>query len=923
MKKGSSKKILFGIVSAFFVLLALLAPNYKNAKVDAQGTCSVVQSTIENASTGDDSKASQDLYLKRPSTGLPIKIQVQVENCNGYSLSITLVEGGAMDDTVYFVDSLAKQKSKSGTLGHVPGWGPYTQITTDGTATIDFNFLAGESYCNNWSLYLPDCQYSFRVFAKKGAQTTYLPFNGDLLDDSRDNLYGNLTYEYDEENTDEWVYLSSTTSIGSTIQLPWFFKLTGGSWSKSTKTSLSECTAERDAATGSDKNIPCTQTPPRDELGDGALMGKPSIVPECDLNFIEGDTNVPACVTDIIYSVIFMPLSFLAGLAGQFFDLLFSFSISSEIYGGGGADIGFLKVAWTFIRDICNLGFILTLLWISILQILTPEKYNAKKQIPGIIAIALLINFSYFFGTIIIDATNVLARFLYTNDAICVNTAGVCDGSISEGIVAAFNPQTMIDRSAEAFRNATGQTEMNVSYYAIILILSIWASWKMFMMFFKVGTLFLGRIVQLWVHLVMSPIAFINMILPKKITAGEVKDGPVPWANEFFKNAFIAPLFMFFMYLIFLMLSKFDVATSAFATHGHSDFLVILIMVFPFFVITMLMDKAIEVTTKQAGNMANQVTSKINQVIGAVAGTALALGGGAIMGTAVKYGGAALGSLGKSMVSREGKGKGVVGRAFNSKLAKLGGRVNQYSKDLPNKNFDIRKSPIANQIRNATGFDLTTGQGDINKWLGRGGIRTGETNNQRNARKKKAMLEDIERRKISEKSGKSDRELKALAQKREKQMHDEMLKNDFTFGRKYDEAKKAALASGQPAPDLEKFKKDYLDQNYKAEMEAYKVKKAGSAAMFDAKSNDEYSKAAKEHNKEVKKAYIEKKKRDVYGGRTPEETNARFQNDQQAGIANTGDLAGAGGAATGLGLAASAVGVGTGVGLAAAVVLGS
>ncbi len=900
VKKGSSKKIFFGIVSAFFVLLALLAPNYKNEEVQAQAVCTITSGRFEPAFINDDvdEEFIEKWYEgKTPSPNFDIKFVYQ--NCVDEIFKIVITERDLSENLpVNITGSDNKEKD----------YVAFNQPNSSPSGTIFSTFTAGSDKCD--IEIGADCELFFYIYNKNGDKL----FDS-MVSDKNIAQGGMLGYDEGDSTKKPFKYINSIAKGGDQVGTRWFYKLTNGKYvlsgDKVTANTKLDCEKEAEGVAAAEKPANCTDSPALDKIVGGALNGISSIVPHCELS------NPAACVTDVIFAVVFMPLSFLAGLAGQFFDLLFSFSISSEIYGGGGADIGFLKVAWTFIRDICNLGFILTLLWISILQIISPDEYNAKKQIPDIIIIALLINFSYFFGTIIIDATNVLARFLYTNDAICVNTAGVCDGSISEGIVAAFNPQTMIDKSSDAFLKATGQTTMDVSFYAIILILSIWASWKMFMMFFKIATVFLGRIVQLWVHLVLSPVAFINMILPMKIKSGNVAQGPIPWATEFFKNAFIAPLFMFFMYLIFLMLSKFDVAKVAFASHGHGSFLVILTMVFPFFVITMLMDSAIDVTTKQAGSIAGKITGMINGAIGAVAGTALALGGGAVMGAVVKGGGAVLGRVGKSMVGREGKGSNMLSRSFNSRVAKMGGRVNQYSKDLPNKNFDIRKSALASQIKGATGFDMTTGQGDINKWLRRGGLRPDENYTQQQNRKKKDMLDDIERRKVSEKSEKSDRELKALAEKREKKMQEEMLKNDFSFGRKYQEAKDAALASGQAAPDLETFKKDYLNQNYKAEMEAYKIKKAGSVEMFEAQNNDAYSKAAKNYNKEVKKAYVEKKKRDVYGAT---DTQARYEANQQAGFANTGDLAGAGGRAAGLGALASTVAAGTGIGLAGAVV---
>lgn len=941
---GASKKILFGIVSAFFVLGFLITPTYKNSSVSAQSTdCRVIDAKIEPASTGSDhdSKFANEFYAERGSSGAPVKIIVAVQNCKGYSISATLIEDSIINTEIKsYVDNIQKASGTEATKNI----GPYLNFKDDGLITATFKFLAGDEGCSIDAIFgYSDCHYNFEIYAKKDLVTAYVSKNGDILHDSSDDeLAGNLYYDRDEPlgegNREKWVYLGGETALGNQAQKQWYFKLLGGTWSNSGKIIESECTAARDASTGADKSVACTQTPPVDKLTEGAVSGEADAVPQCDIapTVLDRDeTNLPACITTIAYEIIFVPLSILAGLAGNFFDALFDFSISSAIYGGGGADIGFLKVAWTFIRDLANLGFIITLLWISIKQILSPTGYDAKKQLPGIIIIALVINFSYFFGTVIIDTTNVLARFLSTNDVICVNTNGTCDGTISEGIVAAFNPQVMIQKGSKEYQDVTGKEEMSVSFYAIMLILSIWVSWKMFMMFFKVGTLFIGRIVQLWVHLILSPIAFINMILPIKISAGEKINSissPQAWASEFFKNAFIAPLFMFFLYLIFLLISGFDFVKTSFETKGQSDFLVLITMIFPFFVITILMEKAVTETQKRAGSIATILTGKINSIVGAVAGTALALTGGAAMGALVKGGGRVLGGLSKKMIAGEGKGSNMVSRKLYSVQAKLGGRINQYSKDLPSKNFDIRNSKLSDRIKNATGFDMKTDKDNVNKYLAYAGLRPSETFSQKKDRKAKDEEADVARRKINETTDKMDVELGASHKKRledlEKKAFDQLLeKAGVDKFNQYSRVRKAAGATE------DEIKKDFINsaankQTYDNIVKEYKVKTSGSEAMFNASNREEYSKAAKAYNAQVDKAFVMKKKRDVYGGKDAKETQDRFEADKKSGlggVVNNADLGIAGAQAGGVGAVTSVLGAGVAAtaGLAGGILYGA
>lgn len=933
MKKGAYKKILFGIFSAFFVLGILIAPTPKTEKVSAAGTCEFVKAIINPSNNGKDSDAvnTNKFYAERPSSGQPVKIQVEVKNCNDYSVSAVLIEDSIVNTDVNYVDNIAKQKQELS----IPNIGPYANVTTDGNNTIDFNFLAGEKGCKS-VVTGSDCHYFFKVYIKKGAQTKYILSNGDSVYDSMDDeLHGNLYYDFDSSDnnstkstppTDWWVYMGSTIAQNAPIQTSWFFKLSGGKWFNSNKFTQKECEVERDLSAGAEKATPCTQTPPADELADGALSNQADATPTCTaiLNPLD-----PDCLLALIKAVVFTPVAWLAGIAGQFFDALFSFSISSQIYGGGGEPIGFLKVAWTFIRDLANLGFIISLLWLAVKQIIDPTVNEAKKEIPKIIIIALMINFSYFFGTIIIDTTNVLARFLYTNDAICINKDGQCDGTISEAIVASFNPQTIIERSSVELQKATGETEMSTSSYAIILLLSIWACWLMAKMFFKLATLFLGRIIQLWAHLVLSPFAFIAYILPVKIPTGKMKglSSPKDWASEFFRNAFIAPLFMFFMYLIFLVLSKFDFVKTQFATHGHSSFIAIITLIFPIFVVTMLMKSATDATESQAGSIANAVTGYINKAVGAVAGTALALGGLTAGGLIVKGGSKLLGSVSKRMIAKEGTGSSAIGRAFNSKVAKMGGYVNDYAKKLPDKKMDIRENKfLSGGVKNITGFDMTSGKDGINNALRRGaGLRPDETFNQKIDRKAKAEEADVERRKISEKTNKMDNELQDMYNKRlvdmESKAFDHVLEKAGAENfKKYETLRRASGATD------EEIRKDFISSNqnkqvYDGFVKEYQVKTSGSEDLFKASNRKAYEDAAKAYNKKVDADFVNKKKRDIYGGKTQAETEQNFKDNKKSGPggqANPGDLAAAGGKTWGTALAGGIAGAAaaTGAGVA-------
>lgn len=914
------KKILFTSLFVFLGLVASIVTTPKNNQAFAQSnSCEVTEAIMTPSSTGagwnsgsNDHKFGETFYQKRGSDGAPVKIEVGVQNCKDQTISVDLIQG-PVDVVPGFVSTISKQTSKD----YDDGVGPYYYIETDEKTVLTYNFLAANYRCSP-SAVKSDCHYHFRVFGTPGRAPKYsvssgsiFKFNGqkNLYESKDDELYGNLYFDFEGSDYLNWVYKGANSTPGE-LTKPWYYKLNGGTWSKSKYTTKDDCEKlDRDTAPGADKSADCRQDPPVDELTEGTVSGVSSAVPECNLN--PADPDLAACITDIAHAIIFYPVAVLAGMAGSFFDVVFEFSINSAVYGGGGYQVGFLKTGWTFVRDVANLGFIITLLWLAINQIIIPQKTDLKKALPTVIIVALLINFSFFIGSFLVDVTNVLARFLFTNDVICVNTNGACDGTISEAIVAAFNPQNIVQQSSGEYQRITGNEKMSVGEYAIILFMSILVVFKMAKAFFKMATLFLGRIVQIWVHLVLSPIAFINMILPKKIAKDSkfIKADAQSWAGELFKNAMIAPVFMFFMYLLLLVVSGFNFAKLV--GSNDSKIITLITLFVPFFVIMLLIDALVDATQKQAGFIAEKATGLVNKVIGGVVGTTLGLAAMPIAGAATKFGSRALSNLGQKWVGREGKGSNAVSRSINRRFAKLGGRLNEYSKKLPDKKMDIRENKwISGKVKDVTGFDLGQSKNAINKNLSYVGLRPNESFNERNARREKTMEDDIKRRQIATETDKMDSELvieqKArLAKMNEKMLEDVLTQNNRNKEHFVEYAKNRRLAGEKDEEKiLNEFLNSPLNSKIKIDFEElknkssniYKEKVSGSVELFDADSRDKYKKAAEKYNDKVREDFIYSKKRDVYGGETRKETDQNMKDNKQtmAGFANIGDVSQAG-----------------------------
>lgn len=203
------------------------------------------------------------------------------------------------------------------------------------------------------------------------------------------------------------------------------------------------------------------------------------------------------------------------------------------------ADI--VNYGWEVSLKFANMFFIIILLAIAIGTILNLQKVN-KSLLPQFFMVALLINFSMVIGGIIIDATNVFALFFSDQ----ISKAGF---SISAGLMGALgaNIAASIGTASATQLVDTTANFVNIlilSFYQIIIQLSaifILAAGAVYMIL---------RTFHLWTLLMISPLAWIAMIIP-----GQKKHWDT-WWDQFIKWSLFAPVFLFFTYLALIIASK-------------------------------------------------------------------------------------------------------------------------------------------------------------------------------------------------------------------------------------------------------------------------------------------------------------------------------------------------------------------------------
>jgi hypothetical protein len=368
------------------------------------------------------------------------------------------------------------------------------------------------------------------------------------------------------------------------------------------------------------------------------------------------DWTFYGCMENLTYIVFFTLPSLLLWVSAQLFDSFIAISLSSKLFNASG----FIPQAWTVVRDLSNIFFILILLYVAIEMILGIG-HGTKKVIAQVVIMALLINFSMFMTKVVIDASNIIALVFYNKLNVNTTSNGQTiafepstsadnEKGISGGIVNAFNPTRLLSEDffnkaklAVPGTNTSPQPLKTVPPSIIIgmlvvtgVIMSVAAY-----AFFVTGFYFLARMIELWVLIIFSPFAFMSSTLPAFSHLEYLGWGA--WFKRLIAVSFMAPIFMFFMYFIFLL-----VHANIFGAMVRADgtmFETILLVIVPAGMILTLLMQATKFAKKGSGQVGEMVMNTAKTV------GALTVGSAAL-GTAV-LGRGVLGSASAALSRRQ------------------------------------------------------------------------------------------------------------------------------------------------------------------------------------------------------------------------------------------------------------------------------
>lgn len=459
-------------------------------------------------------------------------------------------------------------------------------------------------------------------------------------------------------------------------------------------------------------------------------------LPQCSFGISSG--SFLGCIAYLVYYAIYWPIAWIAGILGQLFDFFLGYSLSDASYRAQFAVRG-----WQIVRDLSNIFFIIILVYTGLMAVFSTTN-NMKKVIPQLILNVLLINFSLFGTRVIIDISNVVARVFYKSVQVCDGPcAKDANGAItnakegiagytplSEKIVSAFNPQKIFSTSTlntaaatpavgtntAATNNLDRTTSEYAGYYIVVSLIAAFILFAIAMMFWKTAFFFIGRVIGLYIAMIFAPFAVLSRGgMP--IVSNIEKLSWKKWSEDLISYAMLAPIFVFFLYVIYSFLETDFVKVYADKV-GTSFFETIVYIAIPMIIVWKMIEQGVKIAEKYAGEFGKSVTGFVNKATGLVGGAALG-GVGLVGGRLI---GAAATRLNQSKAGEWLRDKGKGGGAGGWLARRSINTVNSAEKT----SFDFRKTKAGQSLFKEMG--INTDQKALSALSGMGlGLGTSST----------------------------------------------------------------------------------------------------------------------------------------------------------------------------------------------------
>lgn len=292
---------------------------------------------------------------------------------------------------------------------------------------------------------------------------------------------------------------------------------------------------------------PGTPTPP--EVSD--------VVEDADVNTpLDADTSENRLAL-LIYDSAVSIAGWLISFSGSFFDTAINYVVlemgcwfvadrsGCEHVTGGGSVGAVVNALWTVVRDLFNILFIFSLVWIGLRTILSSDDTGTQRALGWLIVAALLINFSLYFTKVIVDIANYSAVAIHA-----VATTGIVGeyGWEEEGGETLYKTgkHSLSGAYMETLRIsswfAEGPTGAWVQVFVFAIMVMLFAIILAMTLVFG-GIMLITRFIAIVIFMIFSPAMFLGWVLPSFKSYGDM------WWKKFLGYAFFAPAYIFMLYI--------------------------------------------------------------------------------------------------------------------------------------------------------------------------------------------------------------------------------------------------------------------------------------------------------------------------------------------------------------------------------------
>jgi uncharacterized membrane protein YgcG len=277
--------------------------------------------------------------------------------------------------------------------------------------------------------------------------------------------------------------------------------------------------------------------------------------------------SLPSCIAEVVYW-------FTAGLGGAaaylaawVLSIATALSLSSTAYA-----LDFITDGWTIVRDLANMLFVLILVYLALTIMFRADTHDTAKKLAWVIAIALVINFSFFFTRVVIDAGNLLAVQFYNSieapgigqsmkdaelpgsEITTITGEGGATKDLTFSVMQGIGIQKIMSNDAfNAFQDRNSGIGGFVAELLLLIFIYIAVGAMFFMLaaaFFTVAIKFIIRIAVLWLLIIASPLAFVANTLQ------EGKHWYKQWQSALISHAFYPAFFLFVFYILTLFMAN-------------------------------------------------------------------------------------------------------------------------------------------------------------------------------------------------------------------------------------------------------------------------------------------------------------------------------------------------------------------------------